>query len=49
MGENGLANNILNTAGDVANTMIDTAKSIGESIFGSKADEVNGVTNPITG
>jgi hypothetical protein len=39
MGENGLANNILNTAGDVANKMLDTAKGIGSSIFGSKGSE----------
>lgn len=38
-GKNGLANNILNTAGDVANKMLDTAKGIGSSIFGSKGSE----------
>ena len=42
VGENGLANNILNTAGDVANKMLDTARTIGQSILGNKGNEISG-------
>ena len=38
-GENGLGSTILNTAGNVANTMLGTAQSIGERIFGGKEGE----------
>ena len=42
MGENGLSNSILGTAGDVAGMMLDTSQSMGDSIFGNKGSESKG-------